>query len=167
MAFRKLNKTSKGALFTLSLVAVLLLSVYVATGYNFNLGSYAFRSRYTATGTLVYASDSKCNLGTHAIIRSTGKCLSVVTSTADRFIGSQVRAEGEYRNNILYATRIDPVRGVEIPVVTGRPDGRPTVAPRPVRTDAPGREDEDGPSVQPTAPGGTSYPDVPNPRYRY
>ena len=102
----KLSRT-KSSLFTLSLVAVLLLSVYVATdSFNFNLGSRAARNQVTENGTLVLPTQSSCNLGNYALISSSGQCNSVVASNVDRMVGSRVKVVGIVRDRILYAESV-------------------------------------------------------------
>lgn len=107
MAKVKVYKTPKNAIFTLSLIAGLLLSVYVITdNYKFNLGSKAARGNVVENGTLVLPTESRCNLGNYALISSSGQCNSVVARTVDNMLGSRVKVVGVLRGDILYAESV-------------------------------------------------------------
>lgn len=111
----------KSSLFTLSLVAVLLLSVYVATGYNFNLGSRAARGQTVENGTLVLAAQSGCNLGNYALVGSSGECNSVVARNVDNMLNSRVKVVGVLRDGVLYAESVTLLSKGDSPTVTSTP----------------------------------------------
>ena len=105
MARSKSTKLTS-SLFTLSLVAVLLLSVYVATDdFNFNLGSRAARGKVVENGNLELPTQD-CNLGNYALVSSSGQCNSVVASNVDQMVGSRVKVVGVLRERILYAESV-------------------------------------------------------------
>ena len=146
MASLKSKKNSKSAFFTLTLVAALLLSVYVVTGgYNLNIGSRAFRSVIIENGRLVLPTETNCTSGNYALVSPSGRCRSVVASSVDDMVGSNVSVTGYVRRSVLYAESVTFV---------SRDEASPTPTPRVVLpTRLPGRETP--------AP----YPVIPPPRY--
>lgn len=130
MAQGSYKNSSNSFLMLLSLTAVFFMSLYYLNANGIlSLGARAARGEKVETGTLVLSTQSTCNKGTHALVKESGKCTSIVISGVDGLLGSRVRATGVYKNNILYASEVVDLGNSNSPVVVVSP--RPSNFPYP------------------------------------